>query len=193
MPPIPWSPVFAVFVVALLVTAVMRLSEVVVSVRRMRARPDDVVSEPWLFPLMVVLHVGLVLAPLLEVVGLQRPVIPGLTAVAVAILAVATGLRVWTLATIGQSWNVRVVAPPRDGIATGGPYAFIRHPNYLVVVLEIAALPLLHTAWLACIGLSALNAVVLFFRIRTEEAVLLDNPAWKSAFENKARLVPGIF
>lgn len=193
MPPIPWSPVFVLFVVALLVTAAMRLGEVVVSVRRMRARPDDVVSEPWLFPLMVVLHTGLVVAPLFEVVWLQRPVLQGLTAVAVTILVAATVLRVWTLATIGGSWNVRVVAPPRDGIATSGPYAFIRHPNYLVVVLEIAALPLLHTAWLACIGLSALNAFVLFHRIRTEEAVLLDNPAWKRAFAHKARLLPGIF
>jgi methyltransferase len=193
MPTIPWSPVFVVFALALLATAVMRLGEVVVSVRRMRARPHDVVAEPWLFPLMVVLHTGLVVAPLLEVVWLERPVVPALTAGAVAILAIATGLRVWTLSTIGRSWNVRVVAPPSDGIATSGPYAFIRHPNYLVVVLEIAALPLLHTAWLACIGLSALNAFVLYHRIRTEEAVLATNPEWKRAFDEKARLLPGIF
>lgn len=193
MPTVPWSPVFAGFALALLATGVMRLGEVVVSVRRMRARPDDVVAEPWLFPLMVLLHTGLVAAPLLEVVLLQRPVVPALTGLAVGILFVATVLRVWTLSTIGHSWNVRVVAPPKDGIATTGPYAWIRHPNYLVVVLEIFALPLLHTAWWACLGLSALNAFVLFHRIRTEESVLLDNPAWKDAFANKARLLPGIF
>ncbi|MEZ4317284.1 MAG: isoprenylcysteine carboxylmethyltransferase family protein [Myxococcota bacterium] len=183
---------FAVFVALLLGTGVMRLGEVVVSVRRMRARPDDVVEEPWLFPLMVVLHVGLVFAPLLEVWALERPVIPVVSGGAVAILVLATALRVWTLSTIGGSWNVRVVAPPSGGIAKSGPYAFIRHPNYLVVILEIAALPLVHTAWLSALALSALNGFVLFHRIRTEEQVLARNPSWVEAFRDKARLVPGV-
>lgn len=184
---------FAVFVGALAATGLMRLGEVVVSVRRMRERPDDVIAEPWLFPWMVVLHVGLVFAPLAEVLLLDRPVLPPLTALAVGVLLAATALRVWTLSTIGYAWNVRVVEPPADRIATTGPYRFIRHPNYLVVILEIAALPLLHTAWIAALGLSALNAVVLAHRIRTEEAVLARNPAWLEAFADRARLVPGIF
>lgn len=185
--------IFAIFVGLLAITGLLRLGEVVVSVRRMRERPTDVVSEPWLFPWMVVLHIGLVFAPLAEVLFLGRVANPVVFTGSIAVLVCATALRVWTLRTIGYSWNVRVVAPPADGIATTGPYAYIRHPNYLVVILEIAALPLVHGAWLASLGLSLLNALVLFRRIRTEEAVLVDNPAWNKAFSTRKRLLPGIF
>ena len=184
--------IFALFVVALAATGLMRLGEVVVSVRRMRERPDDVIAEPWLFPWMVVLHTGLVFAPLAEVVLLDRPVLPWLTTVALVVLGLATALRVWTLSTIGYAWNVRVVEPPADRIATTGPYAWIRHPNYLVVIAEIAALPLLHDAWISALALSALNGLVLYHRIRTEEAVLARNPAWQAAFAHRARLIPGL-
>ena len=183
----------ALFVSLLLGTGLMRLVELAVSVRRMRARPDDVVQEPWLFPLMAILHAGLVFLPLLEVYGLGRPVIWPLTGAALLTLVLATVLRIWTLSTIGTAWNVRVVAPPADGIAVTGPYAWIRHPNYLVVILELLALPLVHTAWMSALFLTALNGFVLLHRIRTEEAVLARNPAWMAAFADRARLVPGVF
>lgn len=184
---------FFVFVALLLVTGVMRLVELWVSVRRMRARPDAVVSEPALFPLMVVLHTGLIVAPIAEVWFLQRPFTWGPAIASGALLVAATGLRVWTLRTIGVAWNVRVVQPRGDTVVSTGPYAFIRHPNYVAVILEIAALPLLHGAWLSVIGLTALNALVLFFRIRTEEAVLSKVPAWREAMADRSRFIPGVF
>lgn len=184
---------FVAFSLVLLAVGAMRLGELWVSVGRMRARPDRVVAEPWLFPWMALLHAGLVFAPIAEVWFLQRGWSPPVLGASVAVLGLATGLRIWTLTTIGRSWNVRVVRPAEDAIATGGPYHFIRHPNYLCVILEIAALPLLHGAWLSAIGLSALNAVVLWFRIRTEEAELMQIPAWRAAFGQRARLLPGVF
>lgn len=182
---------FAVFAALLGATGLMRLVELAVSVRRMRARPDAVVGEPWLFPLMALLHTGLVVAPLAEVLALGRPFVPAVAAGAGAVLIVATALRVWTLRTLGRSWNVRVVTP--EVIVTDGPYRYVRHPNYLVVGLEIAALPLVHTAWLAAIGLSALNALVLYHRIRTEEAALSRIPAWRDAMADRKRLIPGVW
>ncbi len=184
---------FWAFVAVLLATGVMRLVELAVSVRRMRARPDAVVEERWLFPAMAALHAGLVLLPIAEVVLFARTFVPWLGVAAAVVLVLATALRVWTLSTIGRSWNVRVVRPPEDGIATTGPYAYIRHPNYLVVVLEILALPLLHTAWLSAIVLSAWNALVLAHRIRTEETALAQSPGWRAAMGDKARFLPGIF
>ena len=180
------------FIVLLLGTGAMRLGELAVSIRRMRARPDDVVSEPRLFPVMALLHGGLVFAPLVEVWVLERPVVMPLAVGALGLFGLATVLRVWTLSTIGIAWNVRVVRPPADAIATGGPYRWIRHPNYLVVILEILALPLIHTAVVSAVALSALNAAVLWHRIRTEEAVLMEVPAWREAFADRARLIPGI-
>ena len=192
-----WSDVFAppflVFGLLLTGTAAMRLGEVAVSVRRMRARPGAVVAEPALFPAMVVLHTAFVALPIVEVIALGRPFVPWLGGLSVGMFVVACALRVWTLSTIGRAWNVRVVVPEPDAIATTGPYRWIRHPNYLVVILEIAFLPLVHTAWLSAIALTLLNAVVLFVRIRTEEAALSAIPAWRAAMGPKARFVPGVF
>lgn len=169
----------------------LRLVEVVVSRARLEARAP--VAEPALFPLMVLLHVGLIALPGLEVVLLERPWIPALCAGAGSLLLVATALRIWTLRTLGRAWNVRVVLPAEDQVVSTGPYAWIRHPNYLVVILEIAAIPLLHTAWVSALGLSLLNACVLWRRIGTEEAALAQLPAWREAMAGKARLIPGLF
>lgn len=186
------SPPFLVFAGLLLLTGVMRLVELAVSVRRARARPDAVVAEPGLFPAMALLHAGLVVAPLAEVAVLGRPFLPPLAAVAGGGLVVATALRIWTLRTIRGAWNVRVVVPAEGAIATTGPYAWIRHPNYLCVVLEIACLPLLHTAWISAVALSIVNALVLWRRIRTEEAALSRIPAWRDAMADRWRLVPWV-
>lgn len=187
------SPPFAVFAALLLGTGAMRLVELAVSVRRIRARPEALVGEPALFPLMALLHTLLVVAPLAEVVALDRPFVPAAAAVSIALLVGATALRVWTLRTIGRAWNVRVVKPQADAVVTSGPYAFIRHPNYLAVVLEIAALPLFHGAWLSVVGLSLLNALVLAVRIPTEERMLAEIPGWRDAMARRARFVPGVF
>lgn len=181
------------FVVVLAATGLMRLGELAVSVRRMRADPSAVVAEPWLFPLMALLHTGFIVGPLAEVALLSRPFVPWLAGGAGLVLLAATGLRVWTLRTLGRAWNVRVVRPPADAIVTAGPYRWVRHPNYLVVILEIGTLPLLHTAWLSAIALSLLNGFVLYHRIRTEERMLATIPAWRAAMEGRARLLPGIF
>jgi methyltransferase len=174
-------------------TGIMRLVEVVVSVRRMQAKTEEVIAEPWLFPAMVILHLGFVVAPWMEVWLLQRPFSWLVGGFALTVLSAATVLRIWTLWTLGGAWNVRVVRPGEDAVVTTGPYAWIRHPNYLVVILEIVALPMVHGAWVSALGLSVFNAVVLSARIRTEEATLEQLPAWRSAMANRARLIPGVF
>ena len=150
-------------------------------------------AEPRLFPLMALLHAGLVFGPLAEVWLLERAFVPWLAAASAVLLVSATVLRVWTLATIGGSWNVRVVRPEPGGVVTGGPYRFIRHPNYLCVILELLALPLFHGAWISALALGLLNGVVLWVRIRTEEAMLSEIDAWRAAFADRARLIPGVF
>jgi methyltransferase len=181
------------FVLLLAGTGLMRLVEVFVSVRRMRARPDAVVAEPALFPVMAALHVAFVVLPIAEVALLDRPFVPVVGLGALAMFALACALRVWTLGTIGRAWNVRVVVPEADAIATTGPYRWIRHPNYLVVILELAFLPLVHSAWGSAIVLTLWNAAVLFVRIRTEEATLMSVPAWREKMGPKARFLPGVF
>lgn len=165
----------------------MRLGELAWS----RARFDRALPEPALFPAMAALHLGLVTLPLAEVLALGREphIVRG--AVAASVLTVALALRVWTLGTLKRAFNVRVVTPPT--VVTTGPYRYIRHPNYLVVILEIASLPMLHDAYFSAVLLSAGNLAILSVRIRNEEAVLAELPAWRTAFANRARLVPGLW
>ena len=184
------DPALVVFAGLLLATGILRLVEIAVSARRIRLRPDSLVPEPRLFPLMAVLHAAVVFGPLAEVLWLERPVVPALAVGAGSVLVLAVALRSWTLRTIGRVWNVRVVVPPADGIVTTGPYAWIRHPNYLAVILEIATLPLLHTAWISCLTLSSINAFVLFHRIRTEEAQLEKIDEWRRAMAGRPCLIP---
>ena len=81
-------------------------------------------------------------------------------------------LRVWTLNTLGPRWTTRIIVLPGSALASSGPYRFVSHPNYLVVVGEIAALPLcLGLPWIALI-FSGANAILLFIRIRAENEAL---------------------
>ena len=80
--------------------------------------------------------------------------------------------RVWVLATLGPRWTTRIVILPGAPLVTGGPYRFVKHPNYVVVAGEIAALPLAFGLWPIAALFSLLNAAVLAIRIREEERAL---------------------
>jgi methyltransferase len=84
------------------------------------------------------------------------------------------GLRVWTLATLGRRWTTRIIVVPGERLVARGPYRFIRHPNYLVVVGEIACLPLALRAPLFALVFSLANAALLWIRIRAENAALAE-------------------
>jgi methyltransferase len=73
----------------------------------------------------------------------------------------------------------------------GGPYRLVRHPNYLAVIAEIAALPLVHTAWITALVFSAANAWLLRVRIAAEEAALSRISGYQAVFADRPRLVPG--
>jgi methyltransferase len=80
--------------------------------------------------------------------------------------------RVWVLRTLGQRWTTRIVVLPGEKLVAGGPYRFVNHPNYLVVVGEIAVLPLVFGLWQVALIFSLLNAVALTVRIRAENKAL---------------------
>jgi methyltransferase len=184
---------FRAFVLILAAVGLLRLAELIWSAANLRRRGRAARPEPLVFPGLVALHVAVVLLPPLEVLALGRPFsrLPG--AAAGAALLAGLALRAWTLRTLGRSWSVRVVPPDAGRLVTHGPYRYIRHPNYLALILEVASLPLLHGAWICSLGLSALNAWLLAGRIRAEEAVLSEQPAWRATMAGRARLVPGLF
>lgn len=125
------------------------------------------------FPAMVALHTGFLVACVAEVWLLGRSFLPWLGWPALAIALSCQLLRWWCIRSLGPRWNTRViVVPGLAPIRDRGPYRHLRHPNYVAVVTEGLALPLVHTAWLSALVFSLLNAVLLRVRIRTEEAAL---------------------
>ncbi len=124
------------------------------------------------YPAMVLLHSGLLIACISEVVVGNRPFLPWLGwPMLVAVLA-AQALRWTCIATLGQQWNTRVIITPGLPLVRGGIYRWFRHPNYVAVVAEGVALPLVHTAWITAVAFTALNAVLLMVRLRVENAAL---------------------
>jgi methyltransferase len=124
------------------------------------------------FPAMVMLHTALLVCALAEVWMLERPFLPILGWAALTVVIASQTLRWWCVATLGRQWNTRVIVVPGLPLVSRGPYRLLRHPNYLAVVLEGAALPLVHSAWATAAGFTVLNAVLLARRIQVEERAL---------------------
>lgn len=122
------------------------------------------------YPAMVVLHTGLLAGCLVE--ASFRPFVPALGWPMLALVLGAQALRWWCIATLGRQWNTRVVVIPDATRVTRGPYRFVAHPNYVAVVVEGVALPLVHTAWLTAAVFTVFNAALLSMRIRAENKAL---------------------
>jgi methyltransferase len=167
--------VLTVYLVLLGATALERLAELVVSTRNARwsfARGGTEYGRGH-FPAMVALHVGLLVACAVEVVVADRPFVPLLGWTALVLTLASQVVRWWCITTLGPRWNTRVIVVPGLPLVTGGPYRWLRHPNYVVVVVEGIALPLVHTAWVTALAFTVLNAVLLLrFRIPSEERAL---------------------
>ncbi len=80
--------------------------------------------------------------------------------------------RVWVIATLGDRWTTRIIVMPGAPLVRTGPYRFLRHPNYLIVTLEIAVLPMVFGLWRIALVFSLLNAIILAVRIRAENRAL---------------------
>lgn len=124
------------------------------------------------YPVMVALHTGLLAACLLETGLAGRPFLAALGWPMLALVVAAQGLRWWCIATLGPRWNTRVIVVPGLPLVAGGPYRLMRHPNYLAVIVEGVALPLVHTAWLTALAFTVLNLPLLATRVRCENAAL---------------------
>ncbi len=154
--------------------------------RRLRARGGRETGQG-LYQAMVAFHAAFLPALALGAIVYREPPSPW-ALLAVAGVVAAQALRWWAVRTLGDRWSTRVIVVPGDRPVTGGPYRWLRHPNYLAVILEVACLPLAWGLWRLALLFTAGNAVLLWFRIRDEERAL--GEPWARAFAGKGRFLP---
>ncbi|WP_141578872.1 isoprenylcysteine carboxyl methyltransferase family protein [Actinomadura sp. WMMA1423] len=124
------------------------------------------------YPGIVAAHTGLLGGALLEAWLLDRPFVPLLGWSMLGVTVLAQALRWWCIAALGKRWNTRVIIVPDLPLVDRGPYRRFRHPNYVAVVAEGVALPLVHTCWITALLFTLVNLGLLRTRIRTENAAL---------------------
>ena len=145
------------------------------------------------FRWMVALHTGVLVGSAVEVVVARRPLVPRVAVSAGVVVVGANLLRWWVIRTLAGHWNVRVMDSLRLGVVSDGPFRWIRHPNYVAVFLELAAIPLLHGAWLTALIGGLLHVLVLRKRIAAEEPILLGSPTYRAEMAWKPRFIPSPF
>lgn len=176
------------YLLLVLLVGAERLAELVVARRNTRwslARGGRVFGRRH-YPWMVALHTGLLAGCLLEAGLADRPFVPALGWPMLALVVAAQSLRWWCITSLGPQWNTEVIVVPGLSLVARGPYrlAWLRHPNYVAVAVEGAALPLVHGAWVTAVVFTALNAALMVVRIRCENqalATLAPRPAAREA------------
>lgn len=170
---------FVAFTVLIALVAVERLAELYVSKRNLRwsMAHGGVEYGHSHYPYMVALHAFLLVGALVEVWVWQRPLVPALSWTMLALVIASQALRWWCIVTLGQRWNTLVVIVPGMPKVTGGPYRWFAHPNYVAVVIEGVALPMVGFAWVTAVVFTVLNIPLLMTRLRIENEALATLPA----------------
>jgi methyltransferase len=190
-----WGWTQPAYLALLVLVGLERLIELRISTRnqkRLAGHGVRKVPEPR-FRWMVGLHTGVLVASGLEVFLLHRPFLVWLAAPMAAIFLMATGIRIWVIRTMAGHWNVEVMDSTQIGVVTGGPYRWVRHPNYDAVAMELFSLPLIHTAWITAIVASLANLWILKSRLAVEDEALLSSAVYRSAMGSKPRFIPRFF
>lgn len=139
---------------------------------------------------MKLLHGSWFLAMIAEVFLLRRRFYAPLAILASLLVTLGQTLRQLAIRTLGPRWTTRVITLPGEEPISGGIYRFLRHPNYLGVILELAAVPLLHNAYLTSAFFSLANAWLLRTRIQAEEAALTTDNQYEVHLEERTRFLP---
>lgn len=133
------------------------------------------------YPYMVGIHVGFFLSLIFEFLMFERE-LPSLWPVLFIIFVGLQIMRVWVIASLGRFWNTKILVLPGAHVVKKGPFRFLRHPNYVVVSLEILVIPLMFGAYFTALIFALLNLIILCVRIPMEEAALREVTNYKEVF-----------
>ena len=142
------------------------------------------------YRVMVAFHTAWIAACAVEATFFPHAFAPIVAWIALAAEIVAQALRYWAVTTLGDRWNTRIIVSPERTPITDGPYRFMRHPNYLAVVIEIAAVPMIGGAIFTAIAFSLGNALILAVRIPAEERAM--GGLYAEALGSRRRFFPGV-
>ncbi|HET9402751.1 MAG TPA: isoprenylcysteine carboxylmethyltransferase family protein [Candidatus Acidoferrales bacterium] len=180
------------FIALVALVGILRIAELRVSrkhQREMLSQGASRVSERR-FGTMVFLHTAVLIGAVLEVLLLHRLFYPWLAVPMCAFFVASNAVRIWVIRTLGKHWNVQVMNSAPLGVVSSGPYRWVRHPNYSAVFVEMFALPLIHTAWITAIFAAVGNALVLRWRLKAEDPMLLANADYRTSMGGKPRFIP---
>jgi methyltransferase len=138
---------------------------------------------------LVLMHLCFFISLLTEKIALNKGMSP-LWPVIFGIFLLAQTVRVWALLSLGRFWNTKIIVLPNAEVVLNGPYRYIKHPNYLVVAVELAVIPLLFGAYLTAIIFSIVNAIMMFIRIPEEEYALQNLTEYSYCFQGRNRFLP---
>jgi len=140
------------------------------------------------YPAMAAFHTLFILSCAGEAIIFKRT-FPGVVGwIALGGALCAQRLRYWAVATLGRRWNTRIIVVPGAPPVASGPYRFVRHPNYLAIVIEMVCVPMIYNCWLTAIVFSAGHIPLLRVRIKAEESAL--GLPYQQKFSSLPRLIP---
>jgi methyltransferase len=145
---------------------------------------------PYLLPLMVLLYVFQFAGSVFEYYRATREVSFAWLIIFGSIVLAAKALKFWAISSLGSFWTMKVLIVPGSQAVTAGPYRWIRHPNYIAVVTESLALPLMGKAYVTTICVAMVFSCLLFLRIRAEEQSLIQYTDYSKTMATKRRFIP---
>lgn len=176
-----------IFYFILILVIVQRLVELFIAKRNEKSQLAKGAYEVGAahYPFMILLHVSFFISLFIEVMYFKPFLTPHYALLIIFLLLQL--LRIWCLVSLGTFWNTKIIILPGANVVVRGPYAYIRHPNYLVVCLEIVMLPLMFEAFVTAICFTILNFIMLSVRIPTEEKALKEATNYAASIQRNIK------
>ncbi|KKK37705.1 hypothetical protein WQ57_13025 [Mesobacillus campisalis] len=143
------------------------------------------------YPAMVMIHSAFILSTIAEVVILDRE-LSAFWPLLIVLFVLTQLMRVWALLSLGPFWNTKIIVLPGAKVVKKGPYRFIKHPNYVIVALELIVIPLMFNAYWTAAVFTLLNMIILSVRIPEEEKALASLTQYEKEFHDNGRFIPNL-
>lgn len=143
------------------------------------------------YPAMVSIHTAFFIFFILEVIMFDKS-LSTYWPILLSLFIFTQTMRVWALASLGKYWNTKIIILPGANVIKRGPYKIIKHPNYLIVAIELIVIPLMFNAYITMAVFTMLNILILSIRIPAEEKALRELTKYESEFSNQGRFVPNL-